>query len=409
MTFKKKIMGFLGVLFSFGVWYSSGDPWEEVNKPKPKSLQQLYQEDIQRQLQILEPELPTYGNIQLPPEGINSNGCDLFLTDSAIPQSGFGVFSTRAFEGGDVIFGQSHVLEVQGLDVPIHAMLLKQHPHFGNVQSTKSGIVAKRNIEVGEELFIDLNDMDQQFASIYFGVLHPLDPLNEDYLKADNIVKDIMEAIPYSTVYEGPKKKNYKQRSDRKKNPKQIPSVDAGRLFAVVKDALKEYNSKLENLLPETTVLANSIIEKEGTAHFISNHRSVEWITKNGICLGGLSSQSSCPTKQAMMEHDGGDGAFTTRSVAVGEVIATAPLYAMPEEVAPVDGNCIPAPVTGVFLCPLSFASSIQKGGSCNDKAKECSKKAANANYQWSQYNTANQSRNELSAHELLMVRFYRR
>jgi hypothetical protein len=402
-------MGFLGVLFSFGVWYSSGDPWEEVNKPKPKSLQQLYQEDIQRQLQILEPELPTYGNIQLPPEGINSNGCDLFLTDSAIPQSGFGVFSTRAFEGGDVIFGQSHVLEVQGLDVPIHAMLLKQHPHFGNVQSTKSGIVAKRNIEVGEELFIDLNDMDQQFASIYFGVLHQLDPLNEDYLKADNIVKDIMEAIPYSTVYEGPKKKNYKQRSDRKKNPKQIPSVDAGRLFAVVKDALKEYNSKLENLLPETTVLANSIIEKEGTAHFISNHRSVEWITKNGICLGGLSSQSSCPTKQAMMEHDGGDGAFTTRSVAVGEVIATAPLYAMPEEVAPVDGNCIPAPVTGVFLCPLSFASSIQKGGSCNDKAKECSKKAANANYQWSQYNTANQSRNELSAHELLMVRFYRR
>lgn len=395
----KIMVGFL-CIFAFGTWKTARDPYEHLKVTKPKSLQELYQERVDKMIQLEDPELPTDGSLQLPPGGINSDGCELFLTESSIRKSGFGVFTTRAFEDGDVIFGQSGDLSANGIDIPIHAMLLKQHPYFGNAKSTKNGIIAKRNIEVGEELFIDLNDMDDDFTDVYYNVLHPLDPLNADYEKADSIVKDIMDAIPLTTVFEGQKKKNYKQRIKRKS--KLVPAVDAGSIFTVVRDSLKEYNPKLANLVPGTTSLARSILDAEGTAQFISNHRSVEWITNYGICLGGLSSQSSCPTKQAMMEQDGGKSAFITRDIAAGEVIATAPLYAVPTEDVPVDGNCIAAPVPGVFLCPLSFASNIRNGSDCDSGVKECSSTGLNARYQWSEYNTANQLLNGLSSQDLL-------
>jgi predicted RecA/RadA family phage recombinase len=400
-----KLMVGFSCLFAFGTWKTAGDPYAYLKETKPKSLQEIYQDQIDKRIQLVKPELPYGGGLQLPAEGINSDGCELFLTESSIPNSGFGVFTTRAFEDGDIIFGQSIDLSVNGVDVPIHAMLLKQHPYFGNAKSTKNGIIAKRNIEVGEELFIDLNDMDQKFADIYYSVLHPLDPLNDDYEKADKIVRDIMDAIPLTTVFEKPRKKNYKKRTERK--TKQVPSVDAGSIFTVVRDSLKEYNPKLVDLVPDTTAWARSILDAEGTAQFISNHRSVEWLTNYGICFGGLSSQSSCPTKQAMMEQDGGKGAFATRDVAAGDVIATTPLYAVPIANVPADGNCIAAPVAGVFFCPLSFASNIQKGSDCEIGAKECSSKGSNAKYQWSEYNSANQSLKNLSAEDLLKVRFY--
>jgi hypothetical protein len=154
-------------LFLFGTWYTSKDPWEELNKPKAKTLQQLLQEEMEKALELVDPELPVDGNLQVPPEGgLNASGCSLFLSRSSVGRSGFGIFTTVDFQETDVVFAKSPTtMVVEGLELPLHAMVLKQHRHFGNVKVAANGIVATRPIEAGDELFLDLGEFDS--------VLHP--------------------------------------------------------------------------------------------------------------------------------------------------------------------------------------------------------------------------------------------
>jgi hypothetical protein len=212
--------------------------------------------------------------------------------------------------------------------------------------------------------------------------------MQKDYQKADDIIKNVIDAIPTTTVYEQPKKKMYKQRASRSKNAKMIPAFDAGRMLGIIKESMEEYNPNLAYIIPDSTVKARSILEADGTANFISNHRSLDWITGHGICIGGLT-----------------DGAFAMRSVAVGDVIETSPLYAVSRENVPANGNCFElSKPEGVFFCPLSFIANVKKGSDCQSGPDECSSSTANAKFELSKYNVANKLLGDMSREELLKV-----
>ena len=396
-----KILFGLALFLGGGTYYSSLGPQKEPGAKKAKSLGDMLNELYEQQIALSEPELPINNRIQLPRGGINSDGCFIFLTESSIPGSGFGVFTTKSFEEGELVIPTSKTMDIGGMELPLYAMLMKQHPAYGNVKSTKQGTLATKAIEAGEELFIDFRDFDPSFERIYHDTLHVDDPTNDDYEQADSIVREVIDVIPHKVVHEK-KRKNYKNSGKEKGNGKLVPSVDAGSILGVIKGAMGNYNEKLAMLIPETTVGARSILHAEGTANFISNARSMQWIVQNGIPLDGLSPESSCEAKQVL--NEGSEGAFSTRSVSAGDVIITAPLYAIEDGKVPRNGNCIGAPVEGVYLCPLSFAANIQGSGSCESGADDCARNMANAKYQWSEFNTANERHSDMTAEDFLKV-----
>jgi len=341
----------------------------------------------------------------MPLGGMNASaGCALFLSRSSVGQSGYGIFTAVDFQENDLVFAKGPTIVVEGVDLPVHAMVLRQHPYFGNVKVDANGIVvATRPIGAGEELFLNLGDFTvvDDFASIYHGTLHPSDPTQQDYDEADNIVKKVIDSIPTTIVYEQPKKKMYKQRASRNKNGKLVPAFDAGNMLKIIKESLAEYNQQLSYIIPDSTVKARSILEADGTANFISNHRSLDWIMANGICISGLTSHSS------VGNHDNGGGAFTTRNVAEGDVIEAAPLYAMSgESLAENKGNCFESSskaLGGVFFCPLSFIAHVKKGSDCqNGPDHVCSSSTTNSKFEWSKYNSANKLLGDISREELL-------
>jgi hypothetical protein len=419
-----KIFGFI-ILFFFGKMIYDNMRGSSGPKPPPvipkKGLMEKMQENALKELELVDPDLPQNNLIQFPSrnsthgDGGSGNdkkssiACSIYLTGSSIPATGmnFGVFATKPFQEGDVIFHSGKTLIVEGMELSVHAMLMKQHPLFGNVKWTKqNGIIAKRDIKAGEEMFIDFSDFKDpdSFANIYHNTLHVNDPLKEDYEMADSIVSDVIDAIPHKLVFDKPKRKQYKQKFNRG-DGKLVPEVDAGRILTIIKNTVSKYSNKLGRLIPDTTIKARSINEAKGTARFISNRRSVKWITRHGICLNGLSSESSCSAKQAMMIAEGSNGAFTTRSVSAGEIIETVPLYAMKRNDSPGDGNCIAAPVEDVVLCPLSSASNARKGEQCKSGVDECPSNMINAKYEWSEWNAANRALKDITAEEFLKVR----
>ena len=460
---------------------ASGSASSASNK---KSIMQTLQERQAKELELMKPILPTnhwFGiGSSIESKGVDvdvdvggggseseekvdiSGDCSIFLTESSIPvssssssasasSSNYGLFTMKAFQEGDVIFtssGSSTAFpvqvqeQVQGMleedlswswSLSPHVILLKQHPLFSNVKWTKqAGIVAKKDIQEGEELFLDLQDFNDMatstskskskstFTSIYHNILHTHDPKQSDYEMVDSILREVMDAIPHKVVYP-PQKKNYKQKQKRGEG-KLVPSVDAGRILSIVKNAMMEYNETktLASLIPDTTIEARSVLEAKGSAKFISHRRPVKWIANHGVCYSGLSSESSCSAKQAMMVEEGVNGAFTTRAVKEGDIIETVPLFAIQR--GELDsrstssggrggrgrdgGNCIAAPVDDVVLCPLSAVSNARKGEKCKSNVDECPSDMINAKYQWSELNPANKDLKDLTAEDFLKVRY---
>lgn len=426
-----KIFGFIIMSFLIKVIYDHKKGYySQTTKNKKSTFRQeleKIEKSLEKKVDLIDPELPQ--SIFIPSQTQNSrtdivndksngsenkaeeedtNGppeCSLYLTRSSIPstdKSNFGVFATKSFQEGDVLFHSGKSISMAGMDLSVHIMLMKQHPNLGNVKWTKqNGVVAKKDIKAGEEIFIDFRDFQDAdlFENVYHSILHKDDPLREDYETADSILNEVMDAIPHKKVYES-NRKAYKQRA--KKVAKLVPSIDAGRILTIIKNNMSKYNNKLGRLIPDTTVKASSVKAVNGTARFISNHRSVKWITSHGICLNGLSTESSCPAKQAMMAEEGIQGAFTTRSVSKGETIETAPLFAMKLGVNSIGTNCIDAPVEDIVLCPLSSVSSARMGAQCMPGMDECPRDMTNAFYEWSKWNVANENVNNMSAEEFM-------
>ena len=118
----------------------------------------------------------------------NGVGCSLYIADSSLPNSGFGIFTMKSMKAGDILVPECNALKVDLVDFSPYVMLMKQHSFYGNVKGGIGGsaIVASRNIEEGEEIFIHLEDYPSQFQEVY-QKLHPFDPTSVIFDKVDNI------------------------------------------------------------------------------------------------------------------------------------------------------------------------------------------------------------------------------
>lgn len=399
------------VLFLFGgtAYFSMKPKKTESVKKKPSIMDEIAVM-VQKELDLLvEPSYPNVSEqiIRLSSTSLKNHGdCRTFLADSSI--SGLGIFTTKSYEVGDeiatIIQGNQVIDLGNGLVLPLSLIPMKQHTSFGNVienKSLKGSIQAKRPIEAGEELFVAFDDFDPKYKDIYYSKLHPEDPTATDYDRVDKIIRESFDTMPSKTVYEydGPARKQYKQKQKRKKSLKRVPTVDLSIVFGLLRNVVKVYDEKLAALIPENTVEARSILEAGGREKFISNHRSVNWIESNGICLDGLVTGSSTISKEK--------GVFTSRDVAVGDIITTAPVLAI-EKGGDLENvlHCIDAPTKGISLCPLSIASGIQNGlrDECDIENRECPKNKANAKLQWSSFNSMNKNVDGILEEEFVQV-----
>ena len=63
----------------------------------------------------------------------NGVGCSLYIADSSLPYSGFGIFTMKSMNTGDVLVPECNALKVDLFDFSPHVMLMKLHSFYGNV------------------------------------------------------------------------------------------------------------------------------------------------------------------------------------------------------------------------------------------------------------------------------------
>ena len=228
--------------------------------------------------------------------------------------------------------------------------------------------------------------------------LHPIDPTSVIFDKVDNIVNKFVNAVPMKKVQiNKPRGRQYKTKTKPKYAKK--PLFDATEMMNIITEMVNNYDPELSNLLPETHVEADSMIEVDGRAKYITNKRSSLWLSENGVCVDGILPSNS-------LIDDGSQGAFTTRPVVKGDIVITSPLYATVSHQD--DENCFAVNANGLVLCPLSFSSYINKGpasSQCKEgNSEDCPRNAANAFYQWSEFNELNKGLERLSVSDLLQV-----
>jgi len=276
--------------------------------------------------------------------------------------------------------------------------------------------VSSRSIAAGEELFLDLSDLEKQKLNALSIDLHNemrSDPTKEVYDRVDVIVRRLLESIPYSrgaSTTVKPKKKNYKQRTPRILQSSSGPTIDASPVLQMMKETLEDYDPEVSVLIPKTTAAARTIKERGGSANFVSNKRTSDWLSKHGVCLDGVYEGTS--TSNAAEE-----GFFASREVSKGDIVMTAPLLALQgSEVSDASKRmCFyHEEHDAILLCPLSFAYNFSRAPElkmgCNSTYEDgsCANNAGNAYYQWSEVNSWNAEQQKLKSDYFIQNPFTR-
>jgi hypothetical protein len=155
-------------------------------------------------------------------------------------------------------------------------------------------IAAYGDIEAGSELFVEYGDSWFEYREKELGVI----PLSDDFPKADEMLQDF-----YKLVGED------------------VESEMAKDLWDLLwNTSSTEEDNRIRNALPRSLEQVPAVI-KSGTAkNSVPNRtRSIEWLDENGICLDNIK-----PGKSKISGAH--NGAFATRPLKKGEIIAPAPV-----------------------------------------------------------------------------------
>ena len=284
--------------------------------------------------------------------------CGLYMAESAIPNSGMGMYTARRIPAKEQIFSGDVVIQVEDYDVnqqlrkallknesteegdwlldsyywnpdvtlghfeaddvesivPGMGMLANSHPGLVNAKIEPPQIthdlvvgrdpgagassnyhnvrfIASQDIEAGEELFVKYGDgWFEQREDL--GMV----PLSTDFVRADALVNRFVRLV----------------------------GEDGRSPF--IKDAwalvgnLASLHGRLSSALPADATDMKEVAEK-GTAHYSAKDRirSIEWLEQNGRCLDNITPGEST-------NPDAGRGAFATRFLRAGDVIAPMPV-----------------------------------------------------------------------------------
>ena len=314
-----------------------------------------------------------------------SSSCGLYMAESSIPHSGWGMYTATEISKQQRIFSGDVVIQVEDLDenmrlrrlyhdgisalhtkaepnwllddyywnsgttkgwteaedvesiVPGLGMLANSHPGLFNARmgspqtvavlnarvdpgagtfSDYSDMfyVANQDIKVGQELFVDYGDEWFQFRMANFGTI----PLRHDYRVADILLAKFWKLM--NTTMDSELTRNFWKmvvsnpfwNKDNLRNNKNRGSEMVPESFSA--------NFRIRVALPDDISDVPVYVKLGSAQAALPNHiRSLEWLEKHGRCLDNIEPGMS-PIPQA------GRGAFATRRIAKGQIVAPLPL-----------------------------------------------------------------------------------
>jgi len=327
---------------------------------------------------------------QLPGE---EDRCNLYLAGTSIPDAGFGLFAGKSIGEGSTVVDAGMLLPIGSSTMAQHQLIIKPHPTASNVVLAKKPdghayFVAKRNIEPGEEIFVDMptGDDSASYYSLFASV-----PTPASYALADEILtNEFKDLTRKKSKFVDRKSKVF--HPGRKNKEAQTTGatvqVDVQSLI-VIRNVVKRFDPLASSLLPVTSSrLGLSMVLGAGLAAL--NNRTIHSIHQKGQCFdGGITTATAEGGMEDTIESK---GPVLTRNVAEGDVIMSLPLYIVtPETSGDFASSCLKIGNVSLLFCPLSRAhASIKHSPSKNKPAvseeDECAN-CPNAQYAWSSWN----------------------
>jgi hypothetical protein len=295
------------------------------------------------------------GSMQIPEPPLSNEQCNLFMAESAIPHAGWGMYTAIPLKKGSVMKPLDLAIQVQDQvkyqklvnklptsQYQLPDWLMEQYywnarvtfadydgnsidsiiPSFGMLANSHTGLVnlfnqgcqkiethtdgsqtmyreqsftLLSNLEAGHELFADYGDSWFEEREETYGPM----PLSRDWKQANGVLKKFHELC------------NGKTDSEFCKDLWQLVRVDLAEATP----------SRLSKALPEHLEAVPEVLE-HGTAHHSLPNvvRSLDWLHEYGMCLDHM---------QAGPSDIAGMGAFATRKLPQGSLVAPVPLIHM--------------------------------------------------------------------------------
>jgi len=323
-----------------------------------------------------------------------SDSCDLFTTESSIPDSGLGLFAGKSYNPGDIVVNHTSVLyplSIEGLNhffVPLHGFLIKHHPLLANVQGklisddfsspSTFELRATKSIAPGEELFVSFNEHPHgilteraggdfndryQFRKI---------PAKPDYELAD----EIYEGLP--TVEDS--KTFQMNRAPETRYRVQAQMSRSNQVYAAVQKSMMKVNPMIAKLLPANPSQARAFKEHRTSALGALKTKSLIVLQAVGTCLTDL----------VLLRESG--ATISTRDAKAEQKIAEIPMLAIKNPVscandeqgecrsmqyASIQKTCVGQSFSKVILCPLvpttlfTNAKASEDGGNIKVRWKD--------------------------------------
>mmetsp|Transcript_12357 Transcript_12357/g.35328 ORF Transcript_12357/g.35328 Transcript_12357/m.35328 type:complete len:547 (-) Transcript_12357:128-1768(-) len=331
--------------------------------------------------------------------------CKLYVADSSIPIGvgfgvnekllegfgvgpgyGYGLFAGKTIVEGDVVVDAGVEITTgngdESYQMPQHAMIIKPHPTASNVKfvANEQHYVAIRDIQPGEELFVEIPQSESSYFSLFDRV-----PTLDSYALAQEILTNEMEDLTRKNSED----KIIPAKSKRSRGPNKKPKrrekaeqVDENSL-QLIRRIVARFDPLAALLLPETPARL-AAAKTFGIDVASLNNRTMPQVYHQGRCFDGVK-----PTPGALA--DGRKGALLTRNVTKGEIIISIPLVAATEETS-IDDACFKIDDTSSsMLCSLSrlggHIGHTTLDASAISESEENCEGCPNAAYNWPSWN----------------------
>jgi hypothetical protein len=220
-----------------------------------------------------------------------------------------------------------------------------------------------KNIQAGDELFLNYGHCSQHYEDSTSWMSSII--VTEDYKKAASLCKKLYN--------------QYKRNAKDVNQTVKIPPDTNPHVAALIPKSVAELHDVMSGNKNLVTALARKMSIE---------HRTLEWIRSNGLCVDHL------VTRKSLLPQ-AGHGGFAQRRIRKGELVVPAPmLHIADKDVLNIYDEddkqvgqqlllnyCLGHPESSLLLCPLTNAILINH---CSQRRKQCGSKGPNAEYQWS-------------------------
>jgi hypothetical protein len=325
--------------------------------------------------------------------------CSLFLNAGSIPGTGLSFFAGRNYTAGELLL-ETRVLYPLSTEqedtffVPPHALLLKHHPHFSNVEGllltdlhdgsiTQFELRASKLIKAGEEFFVGFQHHPQSMLTVHgFRPLFDHIPTAPDYETADKITNDVIRTI-----------------SQMQKTQKKNKQFNSDYVYSLLKRSVGNFNTRVASLLPRSSRDAGNKQRALGVPSVYSavHNRSLTELQISGTCVDDLRRVSVSGSTDIVLLN---------RNVKKGDILAKIPLLVLKKRngafCAAEQQQCTISPLKEastsscfgqddvhmpILVCPLNLEAALIEPTVADD---------ANVEYRWEDENVRIKSLNDL-------------